>query len=208
MIDLRKQQFGKLTVIDRHQKSHWTCRCECGNTHIVRSDHLKEGKVVSCGCVQRQCASKIGKMNRRSLVGKTFGRLTVNKRYNKRYWLCQCTCGFRVVIFDSSLTQGTTKSCGCLRSECARRVHPNFNPTACQRIDVYGKLHGYQFQHALNGGEVQIGNYWVDGYDRRNNVVIEFYERYHRTKKQKSLDAHRKQEIIERLNCKFIEIIE
>lgn len=35
-----------------------------------------------------------------------------NKHY---YWLCQCECGNQVSVVGTSLTNGTTKSCGCLR---------------------------------------------------------------------------------------------
>jgi hypothetical protein len=33
---------------------------------------------------------------------------------------------------------------------------PNFNPQACKIIEEYGKMNGYNFQHALNGGEFHI----------------------------------------------------
>lgn len=32
----------------------------------------------------------------------------------------------------------------------------NYNPLACKIIDEYGKKHGYNFQHAENGGEYKI----------------------------------------------------
>ena len=52
--DLSGQTFGLLTVIERsgtmNRKPAWRCRCRCGNEKIVRSDHLKGGMIVSCGC--------------------------------------------------------------------------------------------------------------------------------------------------------------
>ena len=85
-------------------------------------------------------------------------------------------------------------------------VYPNYNPEACKIIDNYGKENGYNFQHAENGGEHQIKElgYWIDGYDKDKNVVIEYYEKWH--KKQSERDIQRKQEIIDLLDCKFIEI--
>lgn len=87
-------------------------------------------------------------------------------------------------------------------------VYPNYNPEACKIIDEYGKKHGYNFQHAENGGEYHIKElgYFVDGYDKEKNVVIEYYEPFH--KKQVERDERRKQEIIDHLGCKFIEIKE
>lgn len=88
------------------------------------------------------------------------------------------------------------------------KVYPNFNPFACQLIDEYGQKHGYHFQHALNGGEVRVIGYSLDGYDKKKNVVIEYYEKYHNKSKVKIRDAQRKKEIVKHLGCKFIEIRE
>lgn len=57
------------------------------------------------------------------MVGLTFGKLTVLKRYEKdrvlksrclRY-LCKCECGNEVVVNGNSLRTGHTTSCGCAR---------------------------------------------------------------------------------------------
>ena len=87
-------------------------------------------------------------------------------------------------------------------------VYPGYNPTACDIIDDYGQKHGYNFQHALNGGEFHIKElgYFVDGYDGEKNVVVEYYEKAHKHKKER--DNRRKQEIVELLDCKFIELNE
>ena len=85
---------------------------------------------------------------------------------------------------------------------------PRYNPFACQRIDEYGKKHGYHFQHAERGGEFHIPElgYWVDGYDKVKNVVVEYYENAHH--KTIERDTKRKREIINHLGCKFIELWE
>ena len=90
----------------------------------------------------------------------------------------------------------------------AGQAYPRYNPLACRIIEKYGKLHGYNFQHAENGGEVHIKElgYWVDGYDTEQNVVIEYHESYHNRQVEK--DKQRQQEIIEYLECKFIIINE
>jgi len=84
--------------------------------------------------------------------------------------------------------------------------HPIFNPKACEIIENYGVENGYNFQHALNGGEFRVKplNYFVDGYDKDKNVVIEYYEKHHLSPKQKTIDKKRREEIIKTLNCKFI----
>lgn len=87
--------------------------------------------------------------------------------------------------------------------------YPGYNKTACIRIDEYGQQHGYNFQHAENGGEYFISQlgYYVDGYDKEKNVVIEYDEKHHFIKgclRQK--DLIRQQEIEQYLKCKFIRI--
>ena len=87
---------------------------------------------------------------------------------------------------------------------------PNYNKNGCRAIEEYGKKNGYSFQHAENGGEVQIPNtmYFVDGYDKEKNVVIEYMEKFHNQPKNKERDMVRKQEIIKTIGCKFIEVWE
>lgn len=48
-------KYGRLTVLSkgtrvREQSFKWLCKCECGNEKYVRADHLKSGRIVSCGC--------------------------------------------------------------------------------------------------------------------------------------------------------------
>ena len=62
------------------------------------------------------------------------------------------------------------------------QLTPSYNPKSIPIIEEYGKANGYNFQHAENGGEFYIKTlgYWVDGYDKTQNVVIEYYEKAHR----------------------------
>ena len=87
-------------------------------------------------------------------------------------------------------------------------VFPNYNFEACKIIDGYGKKHGYKFQHAMNGGEFHIKKlgYFVDGYDKEKNVVIEYYEKRHKYREKR--DKMRENEIKNYLNCEFIVINE
>jgi hypothetical protein len=90
------------------------------------------------------------------------------------------------------------------------KFKPCYNPKACEIIEEYGKQHGYNFQHAMNGGEYYIKElgYWVDGYDKEKNVVIEYQEKHHNITYWKLRDEKRKNLIIQLLGCKFIEIKE
>ena len=74
-------------------------------------------------------------IKRANLVGTKFGRLTVINAaadkvsatgYHTAMWECLCDCGERVVVRGKCLTQGVTKSCGCLqREEMSARASRN-----------------------------------------------------------------------------------
>lgn len=71
----------------------------------------------------------------KNLIGRVFGRLTVIEPTIFRtiggnlIWKCRCTCGTETVVSSGRLTNGRTKSCGCLFRErtthgaCRRRAH-------------------------------------------------------------------------------------
>lgn len=55
IVDLTDKTFGRLTVIrkegsDNNRKALWLCECSCGNTIIVNTERLHNGKTQSCGC--------------------------------------------------------------------------------------------------------------------------------------------------------------
>ena len=123
IIDLTNQVFGKLTVTGRFppkkgdREARWECSCECGNTTVVRGTHLRQGKIVSCGCHGRN-------QQIIDLAGQRFGRLLVLELDNQNrgkgtYWWCLCDCGTRKSIPSKSLREGKTHSCGCLNKEQA-----------------------------------------------------------------------------------------
>lgn len=60
-------------------------------------------------------------------INERFGRLLVTERAPNRgtasRWVCKCDCGNTVEVFGSSLRQGKTKSCGCLRTEAVKKRH-------------------------------------------------------------------------------------
>lgn len=92
-LDLVGQKFGRLTVTKylcvEKNKNIWLCKCECGNLVKVNTGNLTSGNTKSCGCLQKQRASKSnikhGKRNTRLY------RIWLNmkdrccNKHNKRY---------------------------------------------------------------------------------------------------------------------------
>jgi hypothetical protein len=115
-VNLTGQRFGRLTVCvqaprpktDRKGYAWWECVCECGERVIVRSTHLRQREVRSCGCLKRA-----------DLWGQRFGRLVVEDLGAEkddrggRPWICRCDCGAVVRRSGWQLTSRDTTSCGC-----------------------------------------------------------------------------------------------
>lgn len=63
--------YGRLSVGDVERKEqrifkgrkqgfvyYYACKCECGNTTTVAMNHLKAGKIVSCGCIRKEASTE------------------------------------------------------------------------------------------------------------------------------------------------------
>lgn len=69
-IDITGQRFARLVVMELHTERRggqwaWVCRCDCGETTIVRSAHLRNGHTTSCGCWGR---TNVGVRSRKLMV--------------------------------------------------------------------------------------------------------------------------------------------
>ncbi|UDN56629.1 AP2 domain-containing protein [Clostridioides sp. ES-S-0010-02] len=116
-------KFENLTILDmeqRNSRKYCLCKCgNCGNEKWIRADSLK--RIKACGCMKSNTQFK-----QNDLTNKKFGRLTAIKSTSKKaksghyIWTCQCDCGNKIEIIESSLTTGKTRSCGCLQKEAIR----------------------------------------------------------------------------------------
>ena len=68
-LDLTGQRFGRLTAIEClgsiKGKRYWAVRCDCGNENLVEANKLKDGGILSCGCLRKESAFINGKKNLR-----------------------------------------------------------------------------------------------------------------------------------------------
>lgn len=116
----------------------WICQCDCGNIVSVNRQSLVDGRKKSCGCVgaakrgvsleeyrasfENKDKSNLGVF--KDLTGQRFGKLvalhvdTSDSGAQKRAtrWICQCDCGNTASVITSNLTNGHTRSCGCITS--------------------------------------------------------------------------------------------
>lgn len=131
--DLVGRRFGRLVVHSRGASTknggtRWTCLCDCGKfTRPVSGYDLKAGKVVSCGCFNREQASE---RFRKDIAGQRFGKLVAIKCVGKNkhgvyIWQCVCDCGGSVKVDVGALHSRQRTSCGCARSQARQRRVPD-----------------------------------------------------------------------------------
>ena len=123
--NLIDRKFGRLTVLYRvknqGKKVMWKCRCDCGNVVEVRAGSLTSGHTASCGCLNREYCFNMNKSNCKDITDEKFGHLVALEPTNKRLgssviWKCKCDCGNIVEVSVGNLANGSTISCGCLKT--------------------------------------------------------------------------------------------
>lgn len=116
--DITGQEFGWLTAVEKigtlRRGAVWRCRCRCGAEVEALYECLRKGSKVSCGC-----KTKAKAVDPASMVGKTYGYLTVldvsdHLKYKQRAVRCRCVCGKVVDAIPRFLRDGRVISCGCV----------------------------------------------------------------------------------------------
>ena len=128
-IDITGKRFGMLTVLGYdhsfNHNTYWLCKCDCGNTKVVKRGSLMSGDIVSCGCYRNAMFMKNRqKSEHEDLSRYKFSMLQPLCRdyeaeqrysYSKTMWKCQCDCGNIITVGAEKLKEGSTKSCGCYK---------------------------------------------------------------------------------------------
>jgi len=66
VIDLTGQKFSRLTVLERagsyqapngNTTAQWLCKCDCGETKVIITGHLRSGSSKSCGCLRTEISA-------------------------------------------------------------------------------------------------------------------------------------------------------
>lgn len=129
--DLKGKRFGRLVVLEftgettEQGNALWKCRCDCGNIAVVSAGKLTSYAVQSCGCLRHTHQKETNHGLILKLSGKRFGKLVALFRFRKDgmfYYRCLCDCGREADVRVSSLINGNTQSCGCLKSKGEKRI--------------------------------------------------------------------------------------
>jgi len=144
--DYTGQKFGRMLILKEaepkiqpngNRARMVLCQCDCGTIKTVNLASLKGGLIKSCGCYNREVASKTlskKKILIEHLVEKKFGNFQVlkevepkirNNGRKRRMVLCKCDCGKEKIVNLDSLLSGKSKSCGCGMSSIRNGITHN-----------------------------------------------------------------------------------
>lgn len=64
-LELSGHRFGALLVLEKAEspdtQSRWRCRCDCGETAVIRGTTLRTGHTRSCGCLRKTTIAAVGR---------------------------------------------------------------------------------------------------------------------------------------------------
>lgn len=108
--------MGQLNGLEGQKINHWTileelgggkiiCQCDCVDATIkeLYKKAVIEGRSKSCGCIRKSNGVN---------VGDHFNEWEVLEKLENRKVLCRCSCGTIKEVFEGSLKNGSSKSCG------------------------------------------------------------------------------------------------
>lgn len=114
------------------------------------------------------------------------------------------------ITHSEEFKRAVSKTMRIKTAEYLEKCYPNgrrYNKNACLFIEKLNKEKGWKLQHAENGGEVKVCGFFLDGYDKENNIVFEYDERAHYIDVDKNIlrvkDIKRQDIIKEKLQCRF-----
>jgi len=154
-------------------------------------------------------------MKKLNLVGQKFNRLTVIKfayiKNKRTAWLCKCDCGNFTIVVNSSLKNGDTKSCGCLKRDKTIEKNILSAKHSMSYTKFYGVWHRMK-QRCLNKKKDNYKNYggrgitvcerWLKFENFRDDMYLS-YKEHKLNNKYTSLDRMNNNENYCKENCRW-----
>ncbi len=166
----------------------WKRVCKCGEEMIYSCRRsFNTGKRTNAVC--RKCATKES--------GKTNRLWMKNDKYRNKM-----SKSLKMVWKTNAYGEATRQKWreNKLRQIRQQGIQWTYNPDACRFMDKLNDKFGWNLQHAMNGGEIQVVGYMLDGYDKNKNIIFEYDEPKHRTLSHRKRDREREIRIIKVLS--------
>lgn len=192
------KKCGSCTLIGREFSAQWKNKLKENHANVSGENNPFNGK--------RHSNESITKMLNTRKKHPTWKQNTSNamKKIRDEYWVND-----NPMNNPNSVSKIRLKRIEEIKNQNKGQISPNYNKSSISILENKAKeLEITDLQHAENGGEFYIKElgYWVDGYSKEKNIVIEYYEKHHNRRVKK--DKIRQSQITNLLNCKFIIINE
>ena len=126
----------------------WYCKCDCGNTVVVRGENLKSGNTRSCGCIEKEHHNSIKHGMTRTRIANIFNGMK-QRCYNPSYpqyhlyggrgiKICDEWLNDRTKFFDWAFANGFVES--ATQAECSLdRIDfdGDYCPSNCRWVNSY-----------------------------------------------------------------------
>lgn len=114
-------------------------------------------------------------MKRIDLTGKKYGKLTViepaDVKKGHLRWKCKCDCGNERIVHGSSLKSGHTTSCGCYKTENAKKLYSSVRQNDKRLYAVWNGIkqrcrnpNNFSY-HNYGGRGIDICDEWANSYE-------------------------------------------
>ena len=213
---MREHHINKGKIMSKYKITDSLYRCECGkefnkaqslNAHFAYCLFHKR----MCGLPEKIADSKrmLGKNTTAEHLGKEY-YAQIKAKSGKTY--SQRVKAGQIIPFwlGKHLTNEHKKKCSIATCQYLIKTHggPRYNKSAIPVLEQIAKEHSWNIQHAENGGEFYTGiGYFVDAYDKEQNVVLEYDEPAHYEDVENNIlrekDLKRQNEIIEHFHCEY-----
>lgn len=174
-MDITGQKYGRLTALYHTDikragsGTYWMFQCDCGNKKILRSNVVRSGKTLSCGCLLRE-KHPVVHHEQRNLIGMRFGKLTVlssaGMDKDGLHYLSnvKCDCGYEQSVRDTELVSGRKVMCRI----CARNIHKTHGRSKERVFSVWQGMMGRCYDKnekaypSYGGRGIKVCDEWHD----------------------------------------------
>lgn len=182
-IDLTGERFFCLKVIQRykdhdgyHNHTYWQCKCDCGKMAIVASEHLRSGRIKSCGCwrdmmavTHGQSKSKLYRVWRGIIERTTYKKCEAYKFYGARgIKMCKEWRQSFEAFFEWARSNGYEEGLTIDRIDS----NGNYEPSNCRWIGMKAQQNNRTNNHLIEcNGVTHTMSEWSDILDIKYSTL-------------------------------------